>query len=214
MGSSSRIGSQAAHQTLDMFLKESFLCLFLIIADGSAQSCCPTKKVAGADSLAGTYTLFDGTANFLPICMDQCAYKKEGNADPDELFCFKTEGAIHDVECDASGATSAPAGGACDYSKGNLSWGEYQTKIPMPAGMSPPFEVIMTFDAVTTIGSCHSNCNHATAGNKPDCVGKVCTVTYTGTDKLEMLNIKKDNPASENDRSNLVSVTVNGAEQC
>ena len=30
-----------------MFLKESFLCFFLIIADTSAQNCCPTKKVAG-----------------------------------------------------------------------------------------------------------------------------------------------------------------------
>ena len=34
------------------------------------------------------------------VSRDQCAYKKEGNADPDELFCFKTEGAIHDVECE------------------------------------------------------------------------------------------------------------------
>merc|ERR1711909_134761 len=150
MGSSSRIGSQAAHKTLDMFLKESFLCLFLIIADGSAQNCCPTKKVAGTDPLAGTYNLFDGSADFLPICMDQCAYKKEGNADPDELFCFKTEGAIHDVQCEESGVTAAAGGGrACDYSKDNLSWGEYQTKLAMPAGVSPPYEVVMTFDAVT-----------------------------------------------------------------
>ena len=36
------------------------------------------------------------------VSRDQCAYKKEGNPDPDELFCFKTEGAIHDVECEVS----------------------------------------------------------------------------------------------------------------
>ena len=34
-----------------------------------------------------------------------------------------------------------------------MSWGEYQTKIGMPAGVSPPYEVVMTFDAVTTIVS-------------------------------------------------------------
>merc|ERR1712055_68759 len=158
MGSSSRIGSQAAHKTLDMFLKESFLCLFLIIADGSAQSCCPTKKVAGADSLAGTYNLFDGATDFLPICMDQCAYKKEGNADPNELFCFKTDGATHDTEC-LAGTTPSSSGdsGTCPYTKDNVSWGEYQTKIGMDTATSAPYTVVITFDSVTTIGSCHSN---------------------------------------------------------
>ena len=33
-----------------------------------AQDCCPTKVVAGTDSLAGTYNLYDGPANFLEIC--------------------------------------------------------------------------------------------------------------------------------------------------
>ena len=34
------------------------------------------------------------------ISRDKCAYTKEGNADPNELFCFKTEGGMHDVECE------------------------------------------------------------------------------------------------------------------
>ena len=32
-----------------------------------------------------------------------------------------------------------------------MSWGEYQAKIPMPSGTSPPYEVVITFDADTTI---------------------------------------------------------------
>merc|ERR1712179_502430 len=110
MGSSSRIGSADAHSTpTAMFLKEGFLGIFLLIAGASSQ-CCPTKKVSGADSMAGTYKLHAGSADFLPVCMDQCAYKKEGNSEPDELFCFKTDGAIHDVECENGASTPASGG--------------------------------------------------------------------------------------------------------
>ena len=43
---------------------------FLLAATVStqAQDCCPTKVVAGTDSLAGTYNLYSGPANFLEIC--------------------------------------------------------------------------------------------------------------------------------------------------
>ena len=43
--------------------------------------------------------------------------------------------------------------GTCPFTKDNVSWGEYQTKILMPSGMSSPYTVIMKFDAVTTIVS-------------------------------------------------------------
>eukprot|EP00090_Calanus_glacialis_P018057 TRINITY_DN2799_c0_g1_i1.p1 TRINITY_DN2799_c0_g1~~TRINITY_DN2799_c0_g1_i1.p1 ORF type:complete len:209 (-),score=34.71 TRINITY_DN2799_c0_g1_i1:185-772(-) len=195
-----------------MFLKELFLFGLMIIGNVTSQSCCPTKQVAGSDAFAGTYNLYNGNTAFLPICMDQCAYKKVGNSDADELFCFKTQGATHDVECEGTATTGSA--GTCPFTKDNVSWGEYQTKIPMPSGMSSPYTVIMKFDAVTTIGSCHSNCNHAVAGNKPQCTGNTCTVTYTGSDPLQMFNIKKDSPAGDTDRSNMVSVTINGAEQC
>ena len=33
-----------------------------------AQDCCLTKVVAGTDSLAGTYNLYEGPAKFLEIC--------------------------------------------------------------------------------------------------------------------------------------------------
>ena len=32
------------------------------------QGCCPTKVVSGQDDLAGTYTFYEGPANFLDIC--------------------------------------------------------------------------------------------------------------------------------------------------
>ena len=43
----------------------------------------------------------------------------------------------------------------CCYSfpQNNPSWAEYQTKIPMPAGSSPPYTVVMTFDSTTSIVS-------------------------------------------------------------
>merc|ERR1711936_432383 len=194
------------------------LYLFLILNclhTSVAQNCCPTKKVVGSDPLAGTYSLFNGQANFLPVCMDQCAYKKEGNADPNELFCFKTDGATHDTECLAGTTPSSSGGsGTCPYTKDNVSWGEYQTKIGMDTGTSAPYTVVITFDSVTTIGGCHSNCKDGSGNDKPSCTGKICTVTYTGSTPLDMFNIKKDNPAGDNDRSNMVSVTINGIEQC
>jgi hypothetical protein len=168
-------------------------------------------------------------------CSDTCAYKKDGNSDPGQLFCFKTEGATHSVECQrgttpAQGGEhgvmlsiqSEPGGSAgCDYSKDNLSWGEYQTKVPMPASASAPYTVMITFDADTTIvmlvslfspflqGSCHSNCQQPIA-----CEGKVCTIDYTGSIPVELFNVKKVPRGEENDRSNIVSVSVNGHKMC
>ena len=86
---------------------------------------------------------------------DQCAYKKEGG-NADDTYCFKTEGATHTTECVETGTSTTPSGGAggsgsCPYSKDNVSWGEYQAKIPMPSGTSPPYTVVITFDADTTI---------------------------------------------------------------
>merc|ERR1711981_1559128 len=161
--------------------------------------------------------LYDGPANFLPICQDKCAYKKEGG-NAENTYCFKTEGASHDTKCTDTGSSTTSGGmstspsggsGSCPYTKDNLSWGEYQTKIPMPSGGSSPYNVVITFDADTTIRSCHSNC-----GDGPSCSGAKCTITYTGSIPLEMFNIKKTNPASEGDRSNMISVTINGVEQC
>ena len=46
--------------------------LFLLVAAPvmitSWQGCCPTKVVSGQDDLAGTYTFYEGPANFLDIC--------------------------------------------------------------------------------------------------------------------------------------------------
>ena len=58
-------------------------------------------------------------------------------------------------------------------------------------------------------GSCHSNCQGGVS-----CSGDTCTITYTGTNPLEMFNIKKTGSAFEADRSNMISVKINGAEQC
>merc|ERR1711936_613530 len=165
--------------------------------------------LAGEDDLAGTYTFYDGPANFLDICQDQCAYKKDGG-NAEDTYCFKTEGVTHTTECVETGSVSTPSGGSgsCPYSKDNLSSAEYQTKIDMPAGSSPPYDIVITFDADTTIGSCHSNCDDLT------CAGSKCTVTYKGTIPMEMFNIKKPDNTGENDRSNMISVTINGVEQC
>merc|ERR1712088_164539 len=97
---------------------------------------------------------------------------------------------------------------SCAYARDNLSWAEYQTKIGMPSSASSPYNVVITFDADTTIGSCHSNCGPI------DCSGSSCSVTYTGTIPMELFNVKKVNFAGETDRSNIISVTVNGEEQC
>ena len=85
--------------------------------------------------------------------------------------------------------------------------------------------MVITFDADTTIvslnrlsdtsiltfplqGSCHSNCGPIT------CDGSVCTITYTGSIPMELFNVKKTDASGDSDRSNIISVTVNGAEQC
>ena len=47
---------------------KSVLLVAVAIVSTSSQSCCPTKVVAGQDSLAGTYNLYDGPANFLSVC--------------------------------------------------------------------------------------------------------------------------------------------------
>merc|ERR1712123_451988 len=208
MGSLTRTGQVERHVSVNfnimVFFKELTFIVLVTLKTVTSQNCCPTKTVAGV-------------AAFLPICMDQCAYKRIGNADPNELFCFKTQGATHNTQCTGGATTvAAPAGGSgtCPYTKDNVSWGEYQTKIGMPAGASSPYTVVITFDTVTTIGSCHSNCNDGSGQNKPSCAGKVCTVEYTGTIPLNMFNIKKANPSGETDRSNMVSVTVNDVEQC
>ena len=43
-------------------------------------------------------------------------------------------------------------------------------------------------------GSCHSNCEDIS------CSGAVCTITYKGTNPMEMFNIKKVVDTGENDR--------------
>ena len=111
-------------------------------------------------------------------------------------------------------AAPSQCSATCPYTKDNLSWGEYQTKIRMPRGESSPYTVVIEFDAETTIGSCHSNCNDGMGQNKPSCVGTMCTVTYTGSGPMEIFNVKKAVPADEDDRANIISVTVNGVEQC
>merc|ERR1712123_523055 len=177
MGSLTRTGQVERHVSVNfnrmIFFKELIFILLVTLKTVTSQNCCPTKTVAGADALAGTYNLYNGVATFLPICMDQCAYKRIGNADPNEIFCFKTQGATHSTQC-TGGATTVAASsggsGTCPYTKDNVSWGEYQTKIGMPAGASSPYAVVITFDAATTIGSCHSNCGPIS------CTGKVCTV--------------------------------------
>ena len=91
---------------------------------------------------------------------DQCAYTRDGNSDAGELFCFRTEGAIHSTTCSeyptsvTSGVTGSGGTGSCPYTKDNVSWAEYQVTIPMPSGTgAAAFLVIMEFDADTTIVS-------------------------------------------------------------
>ena len=59
-------------------------------------------------------------------------------------------------------------------------------------------------------GSCHSNC----WPGPPTCSGLACTVIYKSTSPMQLFNVKKINTSGENDRSNLVSVKINGVEQC
>ena len=89
---------------------------------------------------------------------DQCAYTRDGSW-TGELYCFRTEGATHSTTCSEfpSTVTSGVTGsgtGSCPYTKDNVSSGEYQVTIPMPQGTgASSFEVIMKFDAETTIVS-------------------------------------------------------------
>ena len=99
------------------------------------------------------------------VSRDQCAYTRDENTNADELYCFRTEGATHSTTCSEfpSTVTSGVTGsGSCPYSKDNLSWAEYQVTIPMPSGTgASSFEVIMEFDAETTIVSyIMSLCTH------------------------------------------------------
>jgi len=174
------------------------------------EGCCAVKDVQGDDDMAGTYRLAtpgDGDS-FPGVCIDSCAYARDGNSNSGELFCFKTEGATHTTECTEEGTTVAGAGGECDYPKDNVSTAEYQTKIAMPSSATSPFDVVITFDAETTIGSCHSNCGSI------DCSGTTCSITYTGSIPMELFNVKKVGATQFDDWSNIVSVTVNGEEQC
>ena len=45
-----------------------YFLLALSVSSLAQDPCCPTKVVAGTDSLAGTYNLYEGPANFLEIC--------------------------------------------------------------------------------------------------------------------------------------------------
>ena len=50
---------------------------------------------------------------------DQCAYKKEGNAD--DTYCFKTEGATHTTECLDTGEDISQSGALqCQWSQIHL----------------------------------------------------------------------------------------------
>ena len=81
----------------------------------------------------------------------------------------------------------------CDYGKDNVSWGEYQTSIPVPCAHEK-CAIELTFDTETTIGSCHSGCE----GGRPSCTGHVCHVIYTGS-LLQMFNIKNTEAVAEDD---------------
>jgi len=72
--------------------------------------CCPLKIVEGPDSLAGTYQYDESTTtgqsvNIPQECMDSCVYKRVGSSDSAGIYCFKTEGAYHSVECQETGVT-------------------------------------------------------------------------------------------------------------
>merc|ERR1711953_1251449 len=76
------------------------------------EGCCAVKDVQGDDDMAGTYRLAtpgDG-GSFPDVCIDSCAYARDGNSNSGELFCFKTEGATHTTECTEEGTTVAGAG--------------------------------------------------------------------------------------------------------
>jgi hypothetical protein len=163
----------------------------------------------------------NGKGQNKPSCVSTVCTVTYTGSNPMEIFNVKK--ADPTSEKDRSNIVSVTVNGKkqcgckpknCPFTKDNVSWGEYQTKIGMPAGVSPPYAVVISFDAETTIGSCHSNCNDGSGKNKPSCVGTVCGVTYTGSGPLEIFNVKKADPAGEKDRANIISVTVNGVEQC
>ena len=39
------------------------------------------------------------------LTRDSCPYLKDGNSNPKQLFCFKTEGATHVTDCREGGTT-------------------------------------------------------------------------------------------------------------
>merc|ERR1712025_337580 len=155
-----------------------------------AQDCCPVKQVSGDDMMVGTYRYDpDATTNLPvtipPMCMDSCVYRKDGNSD--EIFCFKTEGAVHDVVCEETETTVPSGGGDGCVPKENVSWGEYQltSGIEVPAGLPATFEVVITFSHPATVGSCHSGCSPSSVFSSDE-ADAATTLTFDYTPPTQM----------------------------
>merc|ERR1711868_103232 len=60
-------------------------------------NCCKYQRVPGEadDQLAGLYHLYYGEATLRPECYDSCVYKKYGDTDPENKYCFSAVNAIH-----------------------------------------------------------------------------------------------------------------------
>merc|ERR1719411_2336497 len=93
----------------------SLLCLISLLHTVFASSCCLTKVVQGTDDLAGTYSLYNGAASFLPSCIDQCAYTRDGNTNAGELYCFRTDGATHSTSCTEYPSSSTHSTSCTEY---------------------------------------------------------------------------------------------------
>merc|ERR1711983_138000 len=72
----------------------------LPFTDPDILGCCVYMRVPGGDSLAGLYTLHWGEAELLPECVDSCVYRKMGDSDTTNLYCFSSEGAFHYPVCE------------------------------------------------------------------------------------------------------------------
>merc|ERR1711892_853077 len=186
----------------------------------SHQQCCPVKQVAGDDAMVGTYRYDpDASSNLQvtipPLCMDSCFYRKDGNAE--EIFCFKTEGATHDVMCEEEDTSGG--GGGCIL-KENISWGEYQTTIDVPGGLAATFTVVITFSHPATVGSCHSGCDPSSVFSSQEADAATTLPfdytppTHNGIEPLRLFNIKRWPREEEQDFAEITSVTFDGQEQC
>jgi len=152
--------------------------------------------------VSSVFALDDVNCNGTEEYIWRCPHETEENCNADEGM-----GVICSNEEPGSGSGSG-SGEMCDFPMNNPSWGEYQTSIEMPVDDEAPYVIEIAFDVETTIGSCHSNCGDI------DCSGLFCSLVYTGSDPLELFNVRNVNADGEDDRPIILGVTVNNKQLC